>query len=96
MAHFQVQAPMAVMFGAAKKKAAPKKAKAADATPMAAPSPVSVYKEPTHGERLHSAAKDEHVYAARDFVAGRINHKQYQDRKRRSEKVMSETPKSKK
>lgn len=94
MAHFQVQAPVAVMFGADKKKKAA--AKKAPIAAIEAADSTSAWKEPTHGERIHSAAKSEHVNAARDFVAGRISHKQYQDRKRRSEKVMAETPKAKK
>lgn len=51
--------------------------------------------EPSHEEKLHRAAAEEHVNAARDFVAGRITSKQYSERKERAARFMRHTPKSK-
>lgn len=82
-----IATPVTVMFGGkAPKKAAAKKPRAA-----AVPAPMgpSGYKEPTHAERMHSAAADEHVHATRDYVAGRISSKQYGKVASRARKVMS-------
>jgi hypothetical protein len=93
-------AEIQVMFGTAKK--APKAQKANPSTKKVVMSPApmiggsldSAYKEPTHEERLHRAAADEHVHATRDYVGGRISKAQYEDRKKRAESVMAKTPKS--
>lgn len=51
--------------------------------------------EESHEEKLHRAAAEEHVNATRDYVAGRINSKQYSERKERAARFMRHTPKSK-
>lgn len=97
-------ATVQVLFGNAKKA----KKSASDGNPstkkpvmfggdhMGAPgSQAMLPEEPSHEERLHRAAADEHVAAARDFVAGRINSKQYAERKERAGRFMRHTPKSK-
>lgn len=87
--------PVTVMFGA-KPKGKAQKANPSKAKVVMSPAPVEhVYKEPTHGERMHRAAADGHVSATHDYVAGRITKSQYHERKRRAEEVMSTTPKSK-
>lgn len=92
-------AEIQVMFGTAKKspkaqKANPSKEKVVMSPAPVIGHPVETYKEPTHGERLHRAAADEHVYAARDYVGGRITKAQYHERKKRAESIMAKTPKS--
>ena len=88
------------MFGTAKKAPKAQKANPSKEKVVMSPAPTiggslnSEYKEPTHEERLHRAAADEHVHATRDYVGGRITKSQYEDRKKRAESVMSKTPKS--
>lgn len=79
------------MFGGSKGKKAKASKPKAEKAPMLAPMPA--YKPPSHDERLHNAAADEHVNAARDFVAGRISKSQFAERKARAASIMSKTPK---
>ena len=89
--------PVTVMFGG-KPNAKAQKANPSKAKVVMSPAPTIghslEYKEPTHEERLHRAAANGHVDATHDYVAGRITKAQYEERKRRAEKVMASTPKS--
>lgn len=93
-------AEIQVMFGTAKKSPKAQKANPSKEKVVMSPAPAigasldSAYKEPTHEEKLHRAAADEHVYATRDYVGGRITKAQYHERKRRAESIMAKTPKS--
>jgi hypothetical protein len=87
--------PVTVMFGgkpskAAAKKPATKKAPVAKGTRPMPLNPVA-YKEPSHAERMHNAAADEHVYATRDYVAGRMSSKQYAKVAGRARRIMSQS-----
>jgi hypothetical protein len=100
MAKLQVQPSVAVIFGAGGKK--PSKNAQKDNPTKQKPPMVGnanfgapLAEAPSHEERLHNAAADEHVNAARDFVAGRISHKDYKERKARAASFMANTPKSK-
>lgn len=99
MAKVHVENPVAVIFGAGKSKLSGNKTKDNPSrakpvmvgnTAMGAP----LEHAPTHEERLHNAAADEHVNAHRDYVAGRITSKEFTERKRRAESIMSKTPKN--
>ncbi len=85
-------ATVSVLFGSAKKKG--KKEAPEVAPPASGPMHMGMLPEESHEERLHRAAADEHVNAARDFVAGRISHKEFKDRKERAASLMKHTPKS--
>lgn len=102
MAHFDMTQPVVALFGHAKKASAKRKPK-----PDIKSRPTAQFNKsqlmqgtdvqmPTHEERMHNAAADEHVHAARRFVAGDISHKQFQETKRRAESIMGKTPKNKK
>lgn len=93
MARPEIVPHVSVMFGVKPRKKATKAVVPEKAMPSAAPSPT--WHEPTHAERMHNAAADEHVHAARKWVAGEISTKKFQETKRRAEKVMSTTPKQK-
>lgn len=86
------------MFGTAKKSPKAQKANPTKEKIVMSPAPTIggslEYKEPTHEERLHRAAADEHVHATRDYVGGRITKSQYEERKKRASVVMAKTPKS--
>lgn len=93
-------AEIQVMFGTAKKSPKAQKANPSKDKVVMSPAPTiggsldSAYKEPTHEERLHRAAADEHVHATREYVGGRISKSQYEERKKRASAVMAKTPKS--
>jgi hypothetical protein len=102
-----MQSPVAVIFGAGGSKpsknprgANPTKAKPVmidgPASHASVKGPADTHESgPTHEERLHNAAADEHVNAARDYVAGRISSKDYTERKKRAASFMANTPKNK-
>lgn len=94
-----VENPTAVIFGVGKSKLSgnktkdnPSRVKPAMVGNTALGAPIS--EAPSHEERLHSAAADEHVNATRDYVAGRIGKKDFEERKRRAASIMSKTPKN--
>lgn len=81
-----------VLFGAAKTKKKAQEPNPSTAKIVMSPHP-EIGQSLDHDARLHHAAADEHVYAARDYVGGRITKAQYHERKRRAESLMAKTPK---
>lgn len=55
---------------------------------QAMPVDPTIYKPPTHGQRLKAAARDEKVHATRRWVAGEMSTKQHSQVHARANKVL--------
>lgn len=90
--------PVTVMFGGKPnvkaQKSNPSKAKVVMSPAPTVGGSLDSYKEPTHQERMHRAAADEHVHATRKYVAGEMTKGAYEKVKSRAAGVMAKTPKS--
>ena len=94
----EVVQPVSIMFGAkpaSKKSSKPNPSKVKPVMVQAPMIGHAMEKAPSHGERMHSAAADEHVYNTRKYVAGEISSAEYRRRADRAHSIMSKTPKPK-